>query len=392
MNIEFTVEKSRIPEGIKRLKEEEKIYLYGNQWRAEHIKKILDDFLIHLNGILVSRNFINNKIIKDDSAICYEDAHENLDDAAIVAGYDIFAHADLTQKLIRDPRINKVYVFDFGGTMLFKLSDFNLSGSKIYIIDGYFETLSKRNLSYEYFNENKKLFEQTYEWLEDELSKKTMELYLKGHIELKNFPFQDICQKEDVENQYFPSDIITFTDHETVVDCGAYTGDTFAIFCPKVERFNKYYALEPNKDCFSELKNILMGCDKGEGVHIPKGAWSEAKKMGFAVENAMGMLIDTAESTIEVDRIDSMLPQNEKVTFIKMDIEGAELEALKGAEKIIRKGEPTLAICIYHKREDLITIPQYIRSLSEKYKFYLRPHRSYVGEVVLYAVCNNDIL
>ena len=76
----------------------------------------------------------------------------------------------------------------------------------------------------------------------------------------------------------------------------------------------------------------------------------------------------------------------ERADFIKMDIEGAELYALKGARNTIETYHPILAICVYHRREDLITIPEYIRTLYEGYKFYIRAYSLYSTELVLYAV------
>ena len=76
----------------------------------------------------------------------------------------------------------------------------------------------------------------------------------------------------------------------------------------------------------------------------------------------------------------------EKATFIKMDIEGSELEALKGAKNQIMNYSPRLAICVYHKREDLITIPQYIKKLVPEYKLYLRAHFPYASELVIYGI------
>lgn len=69
-----------------------------------------------------------------------------------------------------------------------------------------------------------------------------------------------------------------------------------------------------------------------------------------------------------------------------MDIEGAELDALKGAEKSIRLYKPSLAICIYHKASDYTDIFDYIRSLNSEYKFFIRHHLDYYAETVLYAV------
>lgn len=69
-----------------------------------------------------------------------------------------------------------------------------------------------------------------------------------------------------------------------------------------------------------------------------------------------------------------------------MDIEGAELQALKGAENIIRRYRPKLAICIYHKPEDLYEIPQFIKSCHSDYKFYIRHYTDIFSELVLYAI------
>lgn len=79
----------------------------------------------------------------------------------------------------------------------------------------------------------------------------------------------------------------------------------------------------------------------------------------------------------------------EYVTFIKMDVEGAELESLKGATSILIKDKPRLAICIYHKKEDLSEIPQYLLSVVPEYRFVVRHYNAKPWETVLYAYVNN---
>lgn len=120
---------------------------------------------------------------------------------------------------------------------------------------------------------------------------------------------------------------------------------------------------------------------------IPEGAWSKKERLYFSDENECGMITGKpSDIYIDCDSIDNMVDSDEKVTFIKMDIEGAELEALKGAVDTIKRCHPKLAICVYHKREDLITIPQFIKSIDKSYKLYLRAHYPYVSETVLYAI------
>ena len=84
--------------------------------------------------------------------------------------------------------------------------------------------------------------------------------------------------------------------------------------------------------------------------------------------------------------IDEAVDPNNRVTFIKMDIEGSELEALKGAQQTIQRDRPKLAICIYHKPEDMTDIPLYIKSLVPEYRLYVRHHSNRCSETVLYAV------
>ena len=89
---------------------------------------------------------------------------------------------------------------------------------------------------------------------------------------------------------------------------------------------------------------------------------------------------------VPVVAIDRVVAEEDKVTFIKMDVEGAELESLKGAKETILRNKPKLAICIYHKPDDLIDIPLYINELVPEYKLYIRHHSNDRGETALYAV------
>ncbi len=87
----------------------------------------------------------------------------------------------------------------------------------------------------------------------------------------------------------------------------------------------------------------------------------------------------------EVRKLDDVL-KGERVTFIKMDIEGSELAALKGAANTIRSQKPKLAICIYHSPQDMLNIPIYIKSLVPEYKIYIRHYTDMMLETVCYAV------
>ena len=89
---------------------------------------------------------------------------------------------------------------------------------------------------------------------------------------------------------------------------------------------------------------------------------------------------------IEVDRLEDMISEDEPITFIKMDLEGAEYEALIGAKKIIKKWKPKLAISLYHKPEDVWELPSLILDMNPSYSLYLSHYSIATAETVLYAL------
>ena len=89
------------------------------------------------------------------------------------------------------------------------------------------------------------------------------------------------------------------------------------------------------------------------------------------------------ELSVDIVRLDNYIDFHP--TLIKMDIEGAELDCLKGAENLIKTLKPKLAICLYHKPMDLFTIPLYLKSIVPQYRFKLRQHHHPIFDTVLYA-------
>jgi FkbM family methyltransferase len=186
----------------------------------------------------------------------------------------------------------------------------------------------------------------------------------------------------DIENQYFDSEIIKFSDSEVFVDGGAYdlvTSDLLISKCPSVK---KIYAFEPNEI----VSRKLINADYNNIEIIKAGLWSGAGVLKYTPFGSVSSISEYGTVEINVVALDDAV--KDEVTFLKMDIEGAELEALKGAEKTIKKYKPKLAICVYHKPEDIIDIPLYIKSIVPEYKLYMRHYTDTFGETVLYAVAD----
>ena len=113
--------------------------------------------------------------------------------------------------------------------------------------------------------------------------------------------------------------------------------------------------------------------------------WNKDDILHFESRTVGGSLItETGKETIETTSLDNVL-NGKKVTFIKMDIEGAEYKALIGAEETIKKWRPRLAICVYHKPEDILEIPTLLLEMHNDYKFALRQYNSSGLGAILYG-------
>lgn len=117
--------------------------------------------------------------------------------------------------------------------------------------------------------------------------------------------------------------------------------------------------------------------------------WNKRENLYFLEGGSGSCVVKNGKSIVKGISLDEVV-KDKKVTFIKMDIEGSELNALKGAESIIKKNKPRLAICIYHKPEDILELPLYILELIPEYRFYIRHYSSHIWETVLYAVTDKE--
>lgn len=164
---------------------------------------------------------------------------------------------------------------------------------------------------------------------------------------------------------------------------------TSYIFSRKCPNFKKILAFEPDNFKMEKVKNTFSQADITCFELFEVGLWHKKETLRFSNDlgiNGMSSTIsESGDVIVECDTLDN-LAEDKNVTFIKMDIEGSELNALKGAENIIKKNKPKLAISIYHKNEDIIELPIYIKSLVPEYKFYLRHYTNVETYTVLYAI------
>lgn len=172
------------------------------------------------------------------------------------------------------------------------------------------------------------------------------------------------------------------------VDGGAFDGDTVKAFMKAAgDQFGHIFAFETEEKNLKKLRAFVDQNKLAEKITVyPYALWSERTTLLVDDEKGMNQKVtEKGTHKIPADTIDHLL-KNEKVSFIKMDIEGAEMEALKGAAEVIKANKPGLAISIYHKPNDFYEIPLYIMELVPEYRLYVRHHSCFFADTVLYAV------
>lgn len=190
------------------------------------------------------------------------------------------------------------------------------------------------------------------------------------------------------EQQYFDLPCLAQhrEPHEVFVDGGCYDGANSVRFVQWAGDAEKtVYAFEADEKNTEKCRTVLEQIEGADCHLVAKGMWSGDTVLNFCSKaNEASGLTENGQQRIPVTSLDSAVKG--EVTFIKMDIEGAEYEALRGAENIISGYHPKLAISIYHKEEDIWELPQLILSFYTDYTFYLRHYSLSSEETVLYAV------
>jgi FkbM family methyltransferase len=191
------------------------------------------------------------------------------------------------------------------------------------------------------------------------------------------------------EESYFLDSLYQIKDHEVFVDCGAYTGDTAEQVIHRNAAFSKILAIEADPRNFGRLTEWIGTLDAPVASRIRTLNVAVSARLGRMHFRASGdegaCLAPDGDVFVECVPLDDLLT-DAPPTFIKMDIEGAELEALEGARRTIQTNRPILSICVYHKQDDLWRIPLFIHTLAEDYRLLLRPHDVDGWQLVCYAV------
>ena len=261
---------------------------------------------------------------------------------------------------------------------------------------------------YEYFKQNKSYFGEVLGFLSDDYSKEiytrvinyrltslnpirrgknNLPISFEQHRENTNLQKnkQNIKLNEKYTEQvekilinnlwretYEYKSLISNENLDVIFDIGGFIGDTASVFAYKNKRA-KVYVFEPSIEGFNQIS--IMKNEFHNIIPVQKGVWDTNTLVEFKEEadNLISARIGEGNRKIECITLDTFVEQNKlnKIDFIKMDIEGAELKALEGAKEAIRQYKPDLAICIYHSPTDLWKIPLWIKNNFPEYDIYV---------------------
>ncbi|MFC1952556.1 FkbM family methyltransferase [Chloroflexota bacterium] len=238
--------------------------------------------------------------------------------------------------------------------------------------------------------EQKKDVRKVLSLWEDDTSREEYVSQLRWRMHLD---FDSLSEPENYE-QYFPDDIFASSSEEVFVDCGAFNGDTIRIFLERQSNtFSKIFALEPDPMNFNKLLRFISTLDdtlRAKVILLEAAAGEYKQKVNIEVTGTTSSSIGAGKYAIDCIPLDDLF-YDEIPTFIKMDIEGYELEALAGASKIINRHNPILAISVYHHPDHLWSIPLYINSLTDNYHLFLRSHGQEGWDLICYAIPHNRL-
>jgi FkbM family methyltransferase len=209
---------------------------------------------------------------------------------------------------------------------------------------------------------------------DDEASRRTFEGELKWRLR-----GQFDKGADPAPDQYFPRDILRPLADESFIDGGAYDGDTLR---KAPWPLGRVIAIEPDPASTARLRSVA---DKKLEVHeVLLG-----RAPGVACFNGTGTMESKRSRSgsleVPVTTIDRLAAEA-RPTFIKLDVEGDELEALEGGRQTLQRAQPAVAVCLYHRPEDLWTIPLFLHETLPAHRIYLRAHAWDGFELVVYAI------
>ncbi|MCL2071050.1 MAG: FkbM family methyltransferase [Oscillospiraceae bacterium] len=231
----------------------------------------------------------------------------------------------------------------------------------------------------EYIEVNREKIEKVRNMLADEKSREVFD----GWLEYRLGGGIDILEQIATPREESLSLLkLSNKGNEFFIDAGAYKGDTVDEFLKMTGKsFKKIIAIEPDEKNHIALRRKFYAYGSGILVPVNAAAWGTDERIEFTVKKGRagmagigGVRGNKRVKMIDGVKIDTLCKdcKDEKPTYIKIDVEGAEAEVLKGAKSVITRYRPKMMVSLYHRSEDMFELPLLINSFYSRYKFHLR--------------------
>lgn len=334
---------------------DKKTVLYGMGDGADKIKRVLDERGIEVSGIMASDGFVRGQSFSGHRVKTLSEIEEEYGDDFLILVCFGSQLPDVMEHIYEIAQKHELY-----------------APNVPVVGEGVFDL--------EYANANKDELQKVYKMLADEQSRKVFENVIRYKLS-GNINYLRECETPSDEK----FDLLNIGTEETVVDLGAYDGDTLVEFLNGTSmQFRKLYAMEPDNKNYRKLKRKLYMIGSALLEAYNAGAWDEDTTITFNMRAGRGSTADPAKNSskppralqyrdIKMMKTDTML-RGDAATYIKIDVEGAEENALRGAKETIASFRPKLNVALYHRNEDMFRLPLLISELNKKYKFYMRHH------------------
>lgn len=225
-------------------------------------------------------------------------------------------------------------------------------------------------------------YENLHACFADEVSKKT-------YLNVFNFrltgDFKYLVDfHENQKNQYFEPFLNLRADDEVFADVGGFDGQTSLEFIDRCPGYKGIHVFEPE---VQNMRNLQLQFDEYEHICFYEyGLSNQAGELSMVASGSTSKVVENGKGDyqIQLNRLDALIDL--PITFLKMDIEGAEQFAIEGAEGVIKKYHPRLAICVYHQGNDFRVIYEKIMSYNKNYRIYLRHYTEGIVETVMYFI------
>jgi FkbM family methyltransferase len=336
---------------------------------------------------------------------------------SVLFGIPVISFEELSQK--HKDSIVVITTKTYSTEISEQLLNNGFSPEKVLQIDNnrihYYERFLHHHLSLNDLQDNAELLSETYNMLSDQKSKdlfiSRIALFASGadYYDLQQFinTFSDVVTGDDSTNTryenvlYFNNDVLKIQDDEVLIDGGAFVGESTDEFINTCKNnhvtYQHVYCFEPDHGAYGRL---LKNTSQYENVTcFNLGLWSHSTTLRFASSAEMHpgdtrIIRDTGDTdiiaprdgdtTVNTTSIDDLF-HDKRITFIKMDVEGSESEAIQGAANTIIRNKPKLIISAYHMKDDLYKLPVLIHHICPEYKLYLRHFSNYYDETVIIA-------